>query len=426
MASDDPLLELLLPHIQPDQIPPTPLATAYLGRLTSLPLSTLKTTEHTALHSSTHSTTLALQSLASRSHRTIITSASHLSTLQTSLTSLASSLSTLTSTLPTLDTSITTFTSTYTRPSAHLTTRADHHTLHTNLERLLDILHLPSLLSSLIASTNYPSALDTLAHVRRLQTLYPTSPTIIEISSACADLQNQLITALLTTLRGPLKLPTAMKTVGFYRRATADAAATNPNTDRAVFLVCRMAYIHSLLSALEPLRKLAEEEDAGGKSGVNTDRYLKRWLEVYREQSFAVVGMYRSIFPSSPAPATTTPASHSPSPIPALKRPQHSRSSSGFSVSEPGVEPTPDPLAGFVVALVEMLRGVLERWLGNVKDEGMRGSLLTQVVYASGSLGRLGGEFAGVLMGDGEEEWVRVVERQRGLSGKLEGLRGAT
>ena len=80
--------------------------------------------------------------------------------------------------------------------------------------------------------------------------------------------------------------------------------------------------------------------------------------------------------------------------------------------------------AGFVGRLVGELEGVLGRWVPNVKDEGMRGSLLTQVVYASGSLERLGGGFVGVVMSGvvHEEEWGRVVVRQRGLRGRLEGL----
>lgn len=127
-----------------------------------------------------------------------------------------------------------------------------------------------------------------------------------------------------------------------------------------------------------------------------------------------MVGMYRSIFPASAASTTTS---------------GHVRRSSSMSFAEEAEEaieqPGPDPVAGFVGALVEMMNQVLGRYLPKVVEKSVRESLLTQVLYASGSLGRLGGEFAGVL-GKGvfvsEEELVAVTKRQKVLAGKLEAL----
>jgi len=425
-VTDDPLLELLLPHIPPSAVPSSETANSYPSRLTSLPLSTILTSEPSSLNTTHHTLTLSLQSLVSRNHKAVITSSSHLSTLPDALATLSNSLQQLESALPSLTSSLNTFTSTYARDSVPLHTRHQNALLHSNLDRLLDILQLPSLLQSLIAAQNYPSALDTLSHVRRLQALYPTSPVVTSVHTSCESLQRSLTSSLISTLRGPLKLPVAMKTIGFLRRTVG---AADERDVRGVFLVCRHAHLLGLLAALEPLRELADEEVAG--VGVQAERYLKRWLEVFREQSFGIQGMYRSIFPGSMSPATTggtaTPTT--------TTRPGHSRTSSSLStvLVDDDVDggAMPDPVAAYEARLVEMLVEVLRNYLGKVADKGVRESLLTQVMYASGSLGRLGGEFAGVLAGidgvfegegedGGEQEYVTVVERQKVLAGRLE------
>lgn len=72
----------------------------------------------------------------------------------------------------------------------------------------------------------------------------------------------------------------------------------------------------------------------------------------------------------------------------------------------------------------------LRRYLPNVKDQPTRDSLLTQVLYCAGSLGRLGGDF-GILLASmdagqqAEAEWVEVVKRHRHMAGRLESIVGA-
>lgn len=460
MASTaDALFDLLRPRLVSPP-PAAPAASAYLARLSSLPLLAIQTSEPAALASTEHSLNVALQSLASRSHRAIIASSAHHSTVSDSLSALSASLADLKSALPPLDKSITTFASTYARDSAPLQHRAQTALLSANLERLLDILTLPSLLQSLIASSSYPTALDLLSHVRRLRVLHPESTTVRSVADECETLQQQLCGNLIVTLRGPLKLPVAMKTVGYLRRATTSPSATtavaapDERALRAIFLVCRKAYFASLLDALAPLQELADEERQGDGSatGMQTERFLKRWIEIFREQSFGIISMYRSIFPASLSPSPSTPVPSrpaspgpSPSPVPPPSpfprrpgAPQHSRSSSSMSASggvddeNPEGGELPDPLNGFVPHLIDMLIEILRTYLSTIKEKTVKESLMTQVLYASGSLGRLGGEFAGIIgvvdglfSDEGEEEWVGIVYRQKVLSSRLETLAGS-
>jgi conserved oligomeric Golgi complex subunit 8 len=189
-----------------------------------------------------------------------------------------------------------------------------------------------------------------------------------------------------------------------------------------------------MLSALSPLRDLADQETAklrdeaakAGKweGGQQTERYLKRYIEIFREQSFAIVSMYRSIFP--PAPTTSVPLEGFKS----LKGGEEKR--------EDPLMPLPSALGTFPLKLVGMLEGTLRTYLPNVRDRSSRDSLLTQVLYCAGSLGRLGGDFSLMLAflnevdgeeesdeEDGDGEWVEVIRKHRVLAGRLELMVGA-
>ena len=94
------------------------------------------------------------------------------------------------------------------------------------------------------------------------------------------------------------------------------------------------------------------------------------------------------------------------------------------------LQPLPSALASFPLHLVGMLDSTLRKYLPNVRDRSSRDSLLTQVLYCAGSLGRLGGEFGMLLafLGEDEEEgeeWVEVVRKHRVLAGRLEVMVGA-
>jgi len=173
-----------------------------------------------------------------------------------------------------------------------------------------------------------------------------------------------------------------------------------------------------MLDALEPLRELADQEseqirvtipkqkDSNGAwaSGQQTERYLKRYIEIFREQSFAIISMYKSIFPSEEQ----------------VKGLSDGPKTAGFLL------PMPSALSTFPLHLIELLSETLRLYLPNVRDKGSRESLLTQVLYCAGSLGRLGGDFSMVLASlvdtdeDGGEEWAEVIKKHRVLAGRLE------
>ena len=257
------------------------------------------------------------------------------------------------------------------------------------------------------------------------------------------DMATDLIASLRTN---SLKLAAAMRIISWLRRVAPEldpipktsfltsitspsAGATREGALGSLFLVCRLANLQQMLGALEPLRELADQESArfrdakvpGGtergnwQGGQQTEKYLKRYIEIFREQSFSIISMYRSIFP---------PLVHTTATEEALLK------SRGVTTEgEDLLLPLPSAISTFPLQLVDMLEAVLKQYLPNVRDKSSRDSLLTQVLYCAGSLGRLGGDFSMLLAGlvdnveEGEEEnedWIDVTRKHRVLAGKLE------
>jgi conserved oligomeric Golgi complex subunit 8 len=313
-----------------------------------------------------------------------------------------------------------------------------------------------------------------------------------------------LTSHLIAALRAPnIKLATAMRTIGWLRRVapeldeqatlkqqqnrrkavpqhTRKGSETTIHTTSvgsgdgalgALFLVCRLASLNVMLEALEPLRELAEQETsqreqalksvpssetASAKmkakrresdgprssmpSGQQTERYLKRYIEIFREQSFAIVSMYKSIFPAAlPAPSSTD---DKPMSSPTITSPiASSPHQDGDNAVATTLLPLPSPLATFPAHLTSTLFDTLRTYMSNVTDPASRDSLLTQVLYCAGSLGRLGGDFSMMLavleeelaeeatrrldvedVNDEvrDEEWVKIVKKHRVHASRLE------
>ncbi len=464
----DSLYNLLAPYLNsgastasastapPSSSVPAPhdaVTSSYLSRLQTLPLDSLTTTESDAIRQNSQSVVRSLEALSARSHKSIITSSTHLSNVRTQLLSIAADAAQLSSQIPRLDEEALSFAERFNKSNTEnnqtLERRRKALLLSRNLDRLSDVLELPSLLSSAISTStstssstsahgstatnqNYASALDLNAHIRRLHTLYPDSRLVRNVNKQAEDEMLHMTTSLIASLRTQgLKLAAAMRTISWLRRIAPELKAGVGNGAKGsegslggVFLVCRLANLMQMLSALEPLKELADHEtqqlrdervsEARGErrgdnrwsGGQQTERFLKRWIEIFREQSFAVISVFRSIFPQEGDVA-------------------------GVDKEDP-LQPLPSSLATFPHHLISMLLETLRQYLPNVKGKASRDSLLTQVLYCAGSLGRLGGDFSLVLSfledvteDEEEEEWVAVVKKHRVLAGKLESMVGA-
>ncbi|KAF2502719.1 Dor1-domain-containing protein [Lophium mytilinum] len=476
----DPLYELLVPYFDSQDASPRaapspsdPTTSIYLARLTTLPLSALGSSEQQSLSQSSQSILRSLQTLSKKSHRSIISSSDHLANLRDTLPKLGQETRELRNDIPKLESEALRFAEKYSKTVENpiLDRRRKAMLLARNVDRVSDLLDLPTLLSSAISSStapsqasaassstatnaNYASALDLHAHIKRLHTLYPNLDLVYSISAQAEHEMKGMTTNLIASLQSQgIKLAGAMRTIGWLRRVAPELdeawSLKKPTTIGssegalgALFLVCRLTNLLSTLEALDPLRELADQETArrtasGAKAngssdrwsgGQQTERYLKRYIEIFREQSFAIISMYKSIFPAAlPPPGSIAEPDEQKSKAPSTSVP------AGEKLPEDDtLQPLPSALATFPLHLVDLLFETLKKYLPNVQDRSSRDSLFTQVLYCAGSLGRLGGDFGMMLalleeeMNEGpedeeeEEEWVEVMKKHRIQASRLE------
>ena len=305
----DPLYELLAPYFDRPESPSShlpppsannPQTTNYLNRLSTLSLADLTSTEPASLLQAAQSHLRNLQALSKRSHKAIIESSSHISNLTSLLPSLESQAHDLHHGIPELESAATNFAAKYDRSTenAVLDRRKKAMLLSRNIDRVSDVLDLPTLLSSTVSTaqsstssstsstaTSYASALDLHAHIKRLNALYPNSKLVGSISKqAEAEIEN-LTTILITTLQSPsLKLAGAMRTIGWLRRVapdladdgrpsvksqatstkTFDVATTTASEDGAlgsVFLICRLRTLRKHIERSRTTARLSRPRD---------------------------------------------------------------------------------------------------------------------------------------------------------------------
>ncbi|MCJ1392674.1 hypothetical protein MMC18_005544 [Xylographa bjoerkii] len=458
----DYLYELLVPHFKEDlpkeSYPSVHDSTTveYLSHLTTLQLDYLGDAEPKSLAQASHSILLSLQSLSTKSSKSIIASADHLNNLKRELSALASDTGLVREEVLALDKAAVSFSERYSRNGENdvLDRRKRALLMYRNVDRLSDILDLPTLLSSAISSsntqgasgnTNYASALDLHAHVKRLHLLHQDSKLLKSIYNQAEDAMREMTSNLIMSLRGQgIKLAAAMRTIGWLRRIAPDLAGSHSDEGSlgALFLVCRLANLVSMLEALDPLRELADQETIrrlankddvingnAWSGGQQTERYLKRYIEIFREQSFAIISMFKSIFPSAETASSDDLGIHFKSLELKTIAPVHA------PIKDDPLLPLPSALATFPIHLVELLTEILKQYMPNVRDKASRESLLTQVLYCAGSLGRLGADFGMILAslenddsddpeGDEPPEWVAVMKKHRILASRLELLSG--
>ncbi|MCJ1413130.1 hypothetical protein MMC19_007234 [Ptychographa xylographoides] len=460
------LHELLVPHLRKELGTSASgtsyaLTMKYLGRLTTLQLDSLQITEPHSLDQASHSFLLSLQSLCTRSSKSIIASTNHLNNLQTEIPELIRNTGGIQDEIAALNKEAVGFLEKYSRSSENevLDKRKKSLLMLRNVDRLSDILDLPTLLASSISSsttqgvlgnTNYASALDLYSHIKQLYLVCQSSQLLISIYDQAEDAMREMTSNLIVNLRGQgLKLAAAMRTIGWLRRiapelsgATHDTRSfTDEGSLGSLFLVCRLTNLMYMLDALSPLRDLADQESEkrlGNKyqttngnawsGGQQTERFLKRYIEIFREQSFAIISMFINIFPPEEA------VSNDDLRIQFKLIDFQSASPQDTPLKDNLVQPLPSALATFPMHLVDLLLETLQYYMPNVRDKASRESLLTQVLYCANSLGRLGADFGIVLAfleDDGIEEddtgppeWALVIQKHRGLASRLELLAG--
>ena len=248
-----------------------------------------------------------------------------------------------------------------------------------NESRLQELLDVPTLLKQCVQNGHYNEATDLSLHLNRIHARHPRSALLKSLVREMEQSMQQMALQLLSLLQTPLKLAMALKVVGFLRRS----GQFQEEELRFLFLRGRYDALQEAWSGLDSLQEYP-------------DRYVKKCVEIFREQVFAVMTQYSSIFPSS-------------------------------SEADQDVEQTESSfqhnlLPHFSQRVVTNLHAILQQYVPRIEDQAVKNTLLTQILYTSQSLARVGCEFANLvihLFGD-ETDWALVVLNQRQMARKLD------
>jgi hypothetical protein len=206
----DSLLELLSvsePSLQ-EISGSSPLIHGYLSRLTSSSLSSI-TQEHATLDEEKKDLEHQLSRLAKREYHSFVATASHGDAVASAFEGFDGKVSAAQDKIPSLDNAIAQFNA-FAKSQAADREKAQN--LLANHDRLLDILEMPSLVSTCVKNGYFSEAIQLSTHVKRLATLHYTNVPLVQELAAQVDVAMKEMTArLIGLLREPLKLPSALK-----------------------------------------------------------------------------------------------------------------------------------------------------------------------------------------------------------------------
>ncbi|KAI0694425.1 Dor1-like family-domain-containing protein, partial [Cytidiella melzeri] len=336
----------------------SPEYAAYLTHLTDLPLPALSS-EPTALSSSSAQLTNALTTLCHTSYPTFLALHAATSTLSSSLGSLSSSLDSLLSALPALESSARTFsqeTRNIQKERRQASLVLEQH------DKLYDVLSLPMLLDSCVRNHNYNEALLLSTHASSLLQRFPSNPLIQSVKAECDSRVQAMLGQLLGILREQAKLPALFRSVNFLRKMEV----LDEQELVLAFLTGRSHYLVNALKATEIEKKSLEGDKEKDKESYA--RFMKRYVDVWREGVYDVVTQYTTIFLDR-APSTS---SAPPENLHVLLR-------------------------VFTTHQLQGLLSLLRETLSLIPDPALLTSLLKQLTYCANSFARVGMDFKTLL-----------------------------
>ncbi|KIP03631.1 hypothetical protein PHLGIDRAFT_110631 [Phlebiopsis gigantea 11061_1 CR5-6] len=352
------ILSAVSGHPLPQSTFTKPEFSLYLTQLTGLPLSELEA-EPTALSSSSAQLTNAITTLCHTSYPTFLSLHTTTSTLSSSLSSLSSSLDSLLSALPALESSARSF--------AQETREIQKERRKASLvleqhDKLYDVLSLPMLLDSCVRNHNYNEALLLSNHATTLAQRFPSNPLIQSVKGECDARVQAMLTQLLAMLREQAKLPALFRAVSFLRKMKV----LDEQELALAFLTGRGAYLDGALKAVD-IERQGIEGDKNKDKEVYA-RFLKKYVDVWREGMYDVVTQYTTIFLER-APSTS---GSPPAQLHMLLR-------------------------MFTTQYLQAMLTLLRETLSLIPDPSLLTSLLTQLTYCANSFARVGLDFKPLL-----------------------------
>ncbi|EAU92363.1 hypothetical protein CC1G_00582 [Coprinopsis cinerea okayama7 len=388
----------------------------YLSQLTTFSISDLFA-EPTTLQTQAHHLTSSLTSLTHTSYPTFLSLHRTTSALTNSLESLASSLdSLLNKSLPALEESATNWKQ---RTEEVLRERGRARVVLDQHDKIRDLLDIPLLIDACVRNGYFAEALSLSSHAKALSSspsFQDKTPPLV-LQSVLSEVHNsitQMLLSLLATLYEPnRKLPALWKAVNFLRKMDAfgpsspfaslegksktrvylssedivnpEDEITNEEQIALAFLVGRETCLKSSLETVgNDVSRLSKNEDLDDREKDDLARYLKKYIDVWREGAYDVITQYTTIFLEKSS--TSVPASN--------RTPVSASSSANQGQELLRLHSLITTFASHTLNthLIPILAPALP-----LLSLSLLPSLLTQLTYCSTAFARVGLDFRGIL-----------------------------
>ena len=313
---------------------------SYLSNITNFSLQELLS-EPTVLQTQSHHLTSSLTSLTHTSYPTFLSLHHTTNALTSSLTSLSSSLdSLLITSLPALEEAAAGWKD---RTETVLNDRSKARVVLEQHEKIRDLLDIPILIDTCVRNGYFAEALSLASHAKTLAGNASSSNKSLPLilSSVLSEVHHsimQMLLSLIATLYEPnRKLPALWKAVNFLRKmdvfgpsspfASAppqmkpfvpplDAdkplnfIADNISNEEQIalaFLVGRESCLKITLEACgSDIFRLTQHNDLDDREKEDLARYLKRYIDLWREGVYDIVTQYSTIFLEKPPGSSTS------------------------------------------------------------------------------------------------------------------------
>jgi conserved oligomeric Golgi complex subunit 8 len=393
---------------------------SYLSKITTFGLQELLA-EPTVLQTQSHHLTSSLTTLTHTSYPTFLSLHHTTNALTSSLTSLSSSLdSLLTTSLPALEESAAGWKD---RTETVLNDRNKARVVLEQHEKIRDLLDIPILIDTCVRNGYFAEALSLASHAKSLAgnaSLSSKSPPLI-LSSVLSEVHHsimQMLLSLIATLYEPnRKLPALWKAINFLRKmdvfgpsspfASAppqaklsvlpldpekplDFIADNISNEEQIalaFLVGRESCLKVTLEACgSDISRLTQHNELDDREKEDLARYLKRYIDLWREGVYDIVTQYSTIFLEKPPGSST---------------PQQSPIKSTIDAGQPAISLEVTRLHTLITTYAS--RTLTAHLLPLVSpclpllSLPLLPSLLTQLTYCSTAFARVGLDFRGIL-----------------------------
>jgi len=282
-----------------------------------------------------------------------------------------------------------------------LSSRTRLNLVRSNISSIEDILSIPRLVSTCVRGGWWSEAMELAYRARDLeQILKPNRPPVPSkrdlLSRVREEVEVEVKTLRARILEGlrsrSLKLPGAVRSITLLRRMSSSALSDQEASSSLSEPELRMAL---LTSRWECLRSQLDQLEVSAGSGASSEdrlKYVKRWIEVWREVVGETVTIHNEIFLTS--------HNHPTSPLQSFKSSKSKQSPSLTSAISNGQQPpslqleNPQiPLALFLSQALLSLQTLLTNQLPQITAISSLSSLQTQLSYCSTAFSKFGFDF---------------------------------